>query len=141
MGSGHTVTALYEIVPAGIEVPIPDAGDLKYQSRPKDAPAAKSGEWLTFRMRYKDPETDAAAELVFPLGKDGLRRSGSTDFRFAAAVAAFGLLLRDSEYKGSATWIDTKEWAVSGMGPDRKGYRHEFVELLDRAEQLTHRRD
>ena len=138
MGSGHTVTALYEVVPVGVEVPIQDAGDLKYQA-PKDTEAAKSGEWLTFRMRYKDPESDAATELAFPLGKDGLRKGGSTDFRFAAAVAAFGLLLRDSEYKGSATWADVNEWAANAVGPDRQGYRRDFVELVNKAERLTKR--
>ena len=141
MGSGHTVTALYEVVPVGVEVSVPDAGDLKYQGKAADTPAASSGEWLTFRMRYKDPDTDAPTELAFPLGKDGVRKSGSTDCRFAAAVAAFGLLLRDSEYKGSATWNDVKEWAAGAVGPDRRGYRHDFLELLDKAERLTKRRD
>ena len=95
-----------------------------------------------FRMRYKDPETDVPTELAFPLGKDGLRKSGSTDFRFAAAVAAFGLLLRDSEYKGSATWADVRvQWAADAVGPDRKGYRRDFLELLAQAERLTKRAD
>ena len=141
MGSGHTVTALYEVAPAGVEVPVPDAGDLKYQGKPADTAAARSGEWLTFRMRYKDPDTDAASELSFPLPADGVRKAGSTDFRFAAAVAAFGLLLRDSEYKGSATWTDVKDWAANAVGPDRRGYRRDFVELVDRAERLTKRAD
>jgi Ca-activated chloride channel homolog len=141
MGSGHTVTALYEIVPMGVEVPAQDAGDLKYQGPPKETKAAKSGEWLTFRMRYKDPDSEAPTELAFPLDKQGLRKSGSTDFRFAAAVAAFGLLLRDSEYKGAATWADVKEWAADAAGPDRQGYRRDFVELVNRADRLTKRAD
>jgi Ca-activated chloride channel homolog len=141
MGSGHTVTALYEIVPMGVEVPAQDAGDLKYQGPPKDTKAAKSGEWLTFRMRYKDPDSEAPTELAFPLDKGGLRKSGSTDFRFAAAVAAFGLVLRDSEYKGTASWGDVKEWAADAVGPDRQGYRRDFVELVTKAERLTKRAD
>jgi Ca-activated chloride channel family protein len=141
MGSGHTVTALYEVVPAGVDISIPDAGDLKYQAKPLDTAAARSGEWLTFRMRYKDPDTDAPSELAFPLGQDALRKSGSTDFRFAAAVAAFGLLLRDSEYKGSATWADVKDWATAAVGEDRRGYRHDFVQLLERSERLTKHTD
>jgi Ca-activated chloride channel homolog len=141
MGSGHTVTALYEVVPVGVEVPIQDAGDLKYQGTRPDTSAAKSGEWLTFRMRYKDPESDAATELAFPLGKDGVRKSGSTDFRFAAAVAGFGLLLRDSEYKGSATWADVKSWAANAVGEDRRGYRKDFLGLLEQAERLAKKAD
>jgi Ca-activated chloride channel family protein len=141
MGSGHTVTALYEVVPAGVEVPAQDAGDLKYQGKPADTAAARTGEWLTFRMRYKDPDSEIPIELAFPLGKDGLRKSGSTDFRFAAAVAGFGLLLRDSEYKGSATWADVREWAADAIGADRKGYRRDFLELLAQAERLTKRAD
>jgi Ca-activated chloride channel family protein len=137
MGSGHTVTALYEIVPVGVDMSIPDAGDLKYQSKPADTAAARSGEWLTFRMRYKDPDTDAPSELAFPLRQDAVRRSGSTDFRFAAAVAGFELLLRDSEYKGSATWAEVKEWAANAVGEDRRGYRHDFLQLLERAERAT----
>jgi Ca-activated chloride channel family protein len=141
MGSGHTVTALYEVVPAGVEVPAQDAGDLKYQGKPADTAAARTGEWLTFRMRYKDPDSETPTELAFPLGKDGLRKGGSTDFRFAAAVAAFGLLLRDSEYKGSATWADVRDWAADAVGADRKGYRRDFLELLAQAERLTKRAD
>src|SRR5262245_29154961 len=141
MGSGHTVTALYEVVPVGVDVPLNSAGDLKYQRKPEDSEAAKTGEWLTLRMRYKDPDTEAAREIAFPLGKDGLRKHGSPDFRFATAVAAFGLLLRDSEYKGSATWGDVQEWAKSGLGHDRRGYRTDFLDLVARAERLSGRPD
>jgi Ca-activated chloride channel homolog len=141
MGSGHTVTALYEVVPVGVEVPIPDAGNLKYQSASTDTPAAKSGEWLTFRVRYKDPESEAASELAFPLPKEALRKGGSTDFRFAAAVAAFGLLLRDSEYKGTATWAEVQTWAADALGEDRRGYRRDFVQLVEKAGRLTQHAD
>jgi Ca-activated chloride channel family protein len=141
MGSGHTVTALYEIVPPGVPTPAGDSGDLKYQGKRSDTDVAKSGEWLTLRMRYKHPDTDAVKEIAFPLGKDGLRKSGSPDFRFASAVAAFGLLLRDSEYKGSATWTDVKAWASAAVGDDRKGYRRDFLELLDQGERLARKAD
>lgn len=137
MGSGHTVTTLYEIVPPGVSIDLPDAGDLKYQGKRQDTVAAKSGEWLTLRMRYKHPDTEAAREIAFALPGNALRKSGSTDFKFAAAVAAFGLLLRDSEYKGSATWAGVKEWAAASLGHDRKGYRREFLTLLDQAEHLA----
>jgi Ca-activated chloride channel family protein len=92
-------------------------------------------------MRYKDPDTEAAREIAFPLRKDWLRPHGSPDFRFASAVAAFGLLLRDSEYKGLANWADVKDWAKSGLGHDRRGYRADFVELVGRVERLTGKAD
>jgi Ca-activated chloride channel family protein len=140
MGSGHTVTALYEIVPPGVSVPLGDAGDLKYQGKRQDTEAAKSGEWLTLRMRYKQPDTEDAREIAFALPENGLRRSGSTDFRFAAAVAAFGLLLRDSEYKGTATWSDVREWAEAALGSQRE-QRREFIDLVERAERLKRKAD
>ena len=141
IGSGHTVTALYEIVPPGVSVALGDAGELKYQGKRPDTTAARSGEWVTLRMRYKHPDTDAVREIEFPLGKDGLQSAGSQDFRFAAAVAAFGLLLRDSEFKGSATWANVKEWASAAIGDDRKGYRRDFLELLGQAERLARKSD
>lgn len=141
MGSGHTVTALYEIVPPGVSVDLADAGDLKYQGKRPDTEVAKTGEWLTLRMRYKHPDTDEAREIAFPLPANGLRKAGSTDFRFAASVAAFGLLLRDSEYKGSATWTDVKDWAKESLGNDQKGYRHDFLSLVEQAERLSRKRD
>ena len=75
-GQRPHVTALYEIVPVGREGPVADAGDLKYQNKHIDTDAAKTGEWLTVRMRYKHPDTDEAQEIAFPLGKDGLRKTG-----------------------------------------------------------------
>jgi Ca-activated chloride channel family protein len=141
MGSGHTVTALYEIVPPGVPNPVGDSGDLKYQGARSDTDVARSGEWLTLRMRYKHPDTDSVKEIAFPLGKDSLRKSGSPDFRFASAVAAFGLLLRDSEYKGSATWSDVKSWATAAVAEDRKGYRRDFIDLVEQAERLARKSD
>lgn len=70
-----------------------------------------------------------------------MRTHGSPDFRFASAVAAFGLLLRDSEYKGSATWPAVREWAKSALGHDRRGYRADFLDLVNRAERLSGRPD
>ncbi|HJZ92902.1 MAG TPA: VWA domain-containing protein [Gemmataceae bacterium] len=140
MGSGHTVTALYEVVPVGVPIRLAIPGDLKYQGK-TDTPAAQSGEWLTLRVRYKHPDTDAAKELEFPLGKDGLKSKGSTDFQFASAVAAFGLLLRDSEYKGTASWAGVTEWAAAGLGHDQKAYRSDFLDLVQQAERLAGKKD
>ncbi|MSR53634.1 MAG: DUF3520 domain-containing protein [Gemmataceae bacterium] len=141
MGSGHTVTALYEIVPPGVDIPLADAGDLKYQGKNIDTDAAKTGEWLTFRMRYKNPETEEAREVAFPLVKEGLRKSGSTDFRFAASVAAFGMLLRESEHKGSANWSSVKAWTTDAIGQERADQRRDFLDLLKKAEALKGKRD
>ncbi|WP_020471078.1 vWA domain-containing protein [Zavarzinella formosa] len=141
MGSGHTVTALYEIVPVGVQVPVRDAGKLKYQATPTDTPAAKTGEWLTLRVRYKHPDAEDAREMAFAMGKDGLSPAASKDFRFASAVAAFGMLLRESEYKGTATWADVREWASASVGADPRGLRGEFLELVGRTERLSKRKD
>jgi len=141
MGSGHTVTALYEIVPPGVDIPLADSGDLKYQGKNIDTDAARTGEWLTFRMRYKSPETEEAREIAFPLSKEGLRKSGSTDFRFAASVAAFGMLLRESEYKGSANWSSVRAWASEAIGQERADLRRDFLDLVKQAEALSGKRD
>jgi len=136
MGSGHTCTALYEIVPVGVSIPVQNAGDLKYQKAAEDAPAAKSGEWLTVRLRYKPVDRDDAKELAVVLPEQGVTTRPSDDFRFAAATAGFGMLLRDSEYKGSATFQSIHDLAVNAAGNDRNGSRSEFVRLVDKARQL-----
>ena len=136
MGSGHTCTALYEIVPVGVEMPVPTAGTLKYQQAVTDAPAAKTGEWLTVRMRYKHPDSDEGKELATALPSNGVTKKPSEDFRFAASVAAFGMLLRDSEYKGEATFDKVQNWANASLGRDQNGLRSEFVQLVKAARSL-----
>ncbi len=136
LGSGHTCTALYEIVPAGIEIPLTQVGELKYQKAGDNTAAAQSGEWLTVRMHYKHPETDKAHELVVELPKDGLSAKPSDDFRFAASVAAFGMILRDSPFKGNATLEKVGEWAHDSLDDDHNGSRAEFVQLVKKAQRL-----
>jgi len=92
-------------------------------------------------MRYKSPETEEAREIAFPLSKEGLRKSGSTDFRFAASVAAFGMLLRESEYKGSANWSSVRAWASEAIGQERADLRRDFLDLVKQAEALSGKRD
>lgn len=143
IGAGHTVTALYEIVPVGADAAgtaRPGVDPLKYQkspSRPAPRPAP-SGELLTMKIRYKAPEGDVSAKQEFPL-VDGGRRFEQTDgeFQFAAAVAAWGMLLRDSPHKGSATFEDVLGWAENGLGDDAAGYRAEFVELVRKSAELA----
>ncbi|MCE9532590.1 MAG: VWA domain-containing protein [Planctomycetes bacterium] len=136
MGSGHTCTALYEIVPVGVNITIPKSSDLKYQSTGNDTAAAKTGEWLTVRMRYKNPENDHAKELAVEMHKEGPIARGSDDFRFASSVAAFGMLLRESPYKGDATFDKVNTWARDSMKDDHRGLRLEFVGLVNKAREL-----
>jgi Ca-activated chloride channel family protein len=133
MGSGHTCTALYEIVPVGEKVTAGEVEPLKYQTKPQLTDAAKSGEWLTVRMRYKHPETDKASEVSSVLRADGFAKEASESFRFASAVAAFGMILRDSEYRGSADYEKVLEWAKPAIGADKGGHRAEFVRLVEKA--------
>lgn len=136
MGSGHTCTAMYEIVPVGVEIPLSKAGALKYQQATADTPAARTGEWLTVRMRYKNPDSEQGMELATVMPANGLTKQPSSDFRFAASVAGFGMLLRDSEYKGEATFEKVWNWAKASQGEDRKGLRSEFVRLVGTARSL-----
>jgi Ca-activated chloride channel family protein len=134
MGSGHTVTAFYEIIPPG--QPVPEAGvdPLKYQVVPKPSAAADTDEWLTVKMRYKDPEAEtselASQALAGPPAK---LADTSADFRFASAVASFGLLLRESPYKGEATYAAVRKQAAVALGADPGGHRAGFLELVDAA--------
>ncbi len=136
IGAGHTVTALYEVVPAGLPLDAKGAGPLKYQQPPALSPAATSDELLTLKLRYKEPEGDVSRLLTSTVASSQETARGSERLRFAAAVAAFGLLLRESDHRGRATWPMVLELARSGQGDDREGYRTEFVKLASRAAEL-----
>jgi len=140
IGAGHTVTALYEIVPVGVEVPTRgDVDPLRYQQPGDLTPQAFGDELLTLKLRYKAPDSESSEgnELSFPIrDPDAHFAEATPDFQFAAAVASFGMLLRDSAYKGNATYAAVKEWAQTGLGPDEFGYRSEFLGLVAAAERL-----
>ncbi len=136
IGAGHTVTALYEVVPAGLPLDAKGAGPLKYQQPPALSPAATSDELLTLKLRYKEPEGDVSRLLTSTVASSQETARGSERLRFAAAVAAFGLLLRESDHRGQATWPMVLELARSGQGDDRDGYRTEFLKLASRAAEL-----
>jgi Ca-activated chloride channel family protein len=138
MGAGHTVTAFYEIIPAGLPIPEPGVDRLKYQQTGKPAAAADSGEWLTVKLRYKDPEADTSKLLSQPLAGDvpALAKT-SADFRFAAAVASFGMLLRDSKYRGEGSYAFVRKLAKAAQGADPGGHRAGFLELVAAAERLA----
>jgi Ca-activated chloride channel family protein len=133
IGAGHTMTALYEIVPAGTEALALGAGldELKYTRKPVTVPlAAASTELLTVKVRYKEPAGDVSRKLEFALTDAGARfADASGDFKFASAVAAFGMVLRDSPHKGTATLADVATWAEAGAADDAGGWRGEFIEL------------
>jgi len=143
MGAGHTVTALYEIVPRGGSVPGPDIDPLKYQT-PAQAPAPQvrsgSTETLTLKIRYKDPDGTESKLLSLPLtDREGTFSKASADFRFAASVAEFGMILRNSPYRGNATVGEVIENAQASRGSDKNGYRQEFIQLVQKARQLRGR--
>lgn len=140
IGAGHTVTALYEVVPAGGDrgVDIPPVDELRYRRQGKLTGEAKSGELLSLKIRYKPPEGDTSEKLVFPVTDQGLKfGQASREFRFAAAVASFGMLLRNSRHKGNATFAGVQEIAVEAASGDSSGYRQEFLQLVKRAEQIS----
>ena len=134
IGAGHTVTALYEIVRGRSGQSKVDP--LKYQNSARLAPAAQGGELLTVKVRYKTPSGDTSELLEFPLASELQKQEMSPDLKFAASVAAFGMLLRDSAHKGSATYDLAYELAEAGQGLDRNGHRAEFLELITLAKEL-----
>ena len=138
IGAGHTVTALYELVPAGGAIATPGVDPLKYQRTPVLADKAAGGELLTLKMRYKQPDGDVSKLLEFPVTDAGKPYAeASPDFKFASAVAGFGMLLRDSQYKGNVTYDAVLELAEEGKGADRNGFRSEFVDLVKTAKILS----
>jgi hypothetical protein len=118
---------------------------LKYQT-PVIAPAqladaAKSGELMTVKLRYKEPESDLSKLIEVPTKDEGKTLTASSEeYKFSAAVAGFGLLLRDSAYKGTLSWETVRKLALDGKGADKLGYRGEFLQLIDKARGLKETR-
>ena len=136
LGAGHAVTALYEIIPVGVASPVEVRGvdELRYQ-RPandagRDAGARPSGELGWVKLRYKTPTGSTSRLLEQPIVAG--RGRPSADFVFATAVAEFGLLLRESEFRGASSVESVLARARSARGEDEGGYRREFVELVER---------
>ncbi len=134
IGAGHTVTALYEIIPVDSEQEIPET-DLKYQSDKKDT-GVKNGEWLNLKIRYKEPDEDESLLMEYPVTEDDYTSEPSEDFYFAAAVAEFGLMLRDSEYKGDASFENVRA-LLKKVDTDEDDYKDEFVYLVKRLQKAT----
>lgn len=139
LGSGHRVTALYEIIPAGVKSSFIDRVDeLKYQSpAPNTAPSYRN-ELLTIKLRYKEPDSEASSLITQSVTDRNTNwKDVSGDFRFSAAVAAYGMLLRQSEFSQQSTYDKVIEWARSGLGEDEEGYRNEFLQLVKSSKLLA----
>ncbi|MBS4014520.1 MAG: von Willebrand factor type A domain-containing protein [Bacteroidetes bacterium] len=137
MGAGHSVTALYEIIPAGSDENIPGVDPLKYQAVPSRPAPNLNSELLTIKARYKEPDGEKSVMFDLPVkGKLIAIDKTSDDFRFAAAVAEFGLLLRNSEFKSRASYDNVIKMALSAKGKDIEGYRAEFINLVRTAQNL-----
>jgi len=132
MGSGHTVTALYEIVPVGVKPEIPGVDPAKYVSKE----ATPSGEWMTVKMRFKQPDADESKLIEVVLPGDAEAKNPSIDFRFASAVSAWGMLMRKSPYKGKATIDGVIAEVQASRGVDADGLRAEFLRLVTLSKTL-----
>lgn len=135
LGSGHTVTAIYEIVPAKKNAD--KSGTLKYQDTEIKPTAFTTKEMATVKFRYKKPDGDKSIllEQIIPAKPIDLEQT-SENFRFSAAVAGFGMLLRDSEFKGNLTWQKVIDMAEKAKGADKNGYRSEMIQLVKLASHL-----
>ncbi|HKL99461.1 MAG TPA: YfbK domain-containing protein, partial [Mobilitalea sp.] len=135
LGAGHSVTAIYEIIPGRASSPKIDQEILKYQSQGNVINTEYLDEITEVRLRYKEPDEDTSEEIKQVVSFINTPVSDfllSDDFYFAVAVAEFGMILRDSEYRGNATIDSVLELSEKGLGEDIGGYRLEFMELVER---------
>ncbi|HYH16402.1 MAG TPA: YfbK domain-containing protein [Flavisolibacter sp.] len=137
LGSGHTVTALYEVIPVGVKSAfLKDVDPLKYQSV-QATPIGKN-EILTVKFRYKQPDGNKSELIEHPVVDQAIAfNKTSNNFRFATAVASFGMLLRNSEFKGNSDYAQLLKIAKDAKGIDAEGYRSEFVKLVRKAAVLS----
>ena len=141
LGAGHTVTALYEIVPPEAKTEIASVDELKYQKQKSDKPSANDSELLTVKFRYKNPDEETSKLLEHPVpNKSSSFEKSSEDFRYSLSVAAFGMLLRDSQYSGNSTYDKVIAWAKGAKGKDENGYRTECIQLMEKAQLLDNRK-
>ncbi|MGF1534426.1 MAG: YfbK domain-containing protein, partial [Bernardetiaceae bacterium] len=130
LGAGHNVTALYEIIPLGVTSSyLPKTDSLKYQRRE----VRPSPEWLTLKLRYKLPDEETSRLITRTVSEENITKS----LPFAAAVSAFGMILQNSSYKGSATYTKVKELALSSSLRDGDPYKRDFLRLVKMAELIS----
>jgi Ca-activated chloride channel family protein len=136
MGAGHTVTALYEIIPAGSGETAPSVDKLKYQQT-KSVSGRDSEELLTIKLRYKQPDGNSSRLMELAV-QNKLQMNTSDNFRFSAAVASFGMLLRGSEFMGNTNIETVLNLAINAKGTDTEGYRSEFIQLVKTVHELQY---
>ncbi len=139
IGAGHTVTALYEVVPAGTTSSKPVVDALKYQKEKEVAADFKSDskEWMTIKLRYKKPDGDISSKIELSLAPSEQTFSqASESFRFASSIALFAMLLKKSEFVEEGTYKDVISTAKKAKGSDKNSYRQEFIELVEKAQKL-----
>lgn len=140
LGSGHTVTALYEIIPVRIESEELDSVDkLRYQKNKKQkAETAFKGELMNIKLRYKQPDGEVSKLLQHPVSDQKNSITDASDnLQFAAAVAEFGMLLRNSAYKANSSFNKVEQLAANALQNDEEGYRKEFIDLVKKAQKLS----
>jgi Ca-activated chloride channel homolog len=140
LGAGHSVTALYEIIPVGVksDVKLPDVDGLKYQQKKVDPAAYKNDELMLVKLRYKAPKKTTSQLIQGTVSDKGVKLENASDnMKFAAAVAEYGMLLRDSEYKGEASFEQVLQLANQSKKVDLDGYRAEFVRLVESSKKMT----
>jgi Ca-activated chloride channel family protein len=139
LGSGHTVTALYEIIPAGKASPfLKNVDKLKYQAEAEFPKAVFNSEWMTVKLRYKQPAGNTSQLMEQAVSYAGKNKMHTSDnYRFAAAVASFGMLLRNSEFKQNASYTRVVQLANTAVGKDAEGYRKEFIKLVKTAADIA----
>jgi Ca-activated chloride channel family protein len=143
MGAGHTVTALYELIPAGSDEALKSIDPLKYQaygekkSKPIQVEANPKAELMTIKLRYKKPDGNTSTKVEIPVKGKVLDLDHTSDnFRFSASIAEFGLILRNSQYKEDASIEQVLAMARGARGEDEEGYRSEFMKLVKLADSL-----
>jgi Ca-activated chloride channel family protein len=140
VGAGHAVTALYELVPPGVPLPRPAADPLVYQRPAAPGGSGAGSDLMRLKVRYRQPDGQTGEEREWRIpDRVAHLEDASADFKFQAAVAAFGMILRDSPHKGGASLDAVLALADEGLGPDAGGYRAEFVGLVKRAQALRGR--
>ncbi|WP_295938542.1 von Willebrand factor type A domain-containing protein [uncultured Alistipes sp.] len=141
VGVGHTVTALYEIVPVGSDSNAGSVDPLKYQPAKVTFASdyGNTSEWMTVKIRYKQPDGDVSTKMEIPVTDKG-EKALSEDFRFVSAVAMFAQLLRESDFRGDATYDKVIAEAGAGLGDDPNGYRREFIRLVQTVKSMSDRK-
>jgi Ca-activated chloride channel homolog len=139
LGAGHSVTALYEVIPTGVktDVKLPTVDELKFQTTNPNSTITNSDELMEVKLRYKAPDSDTSQLISQTITNEIIPLANTSDnFRFAAAVAEFGMILRDSQYKGNTDFNTVLELAKNSQSADLDGYRKEFIRLVESAQKI-----